>query len=92
MFIFEKAQFASCHASTIAETKVGLVAAWFGGTAESRPDVGIWLSRRDGEAWSAPVEFANGVQRDGQERAIRADLAPIVLREEGAQRSAPGAL
>ena len=34
---------------------------WFGGTAEGRPDVGIWLSRYDGRQWSAPVEVANGV-------------------------------
>lgn len=59
-FIFEKAPFASCHASTIAETPNGLVAAWFGGSAEGRPDVGIWLSRFDGRAWSAPVEVAAG--------------------------------
>jgi hypothetical protein len=51
-FIFEKAAFAQCHASTIAEASGGLVAAWFGGTSEGRPDVGIWLSRHDGRAWS----------------------------------------
>jgi predicted neuraminidase len=51
-----------CHASTIVETPAGLVAAWFGGTAERNPDVGIWLSRHDGKAWSRPAEVANGVQ------------------------------
>ena len=61
-FIYETAPFPSCHASTIVETKDGLVAAWFGGTAEKNPDVGIWLARHDGKAWSAPVEVANGVQ------------------------------
>jgi predicted neuraminidase len=61
-FIYETAPFPSCHASTIVETPSGLVAAWFGGTAERNPDVGIWVSRyRDGR-WSAPVEVANGVQ------------------------------
>lgn len=58
--IFYKAPFAQCHASTIVETEKGLVAAWFGGTAEGSPDVGIWLSRHDGSAWSAPAEVAAG--------------------------------
>ncbi|MBM4040128.1 MAG: sialidase [Planctomycetes bacterium] len=68
-FIYEKAPFAQCHASTIAESggrplpaTGALVAAWFGGTAEGKPDVGIWLSRHDGKAWSPPVEVANGVE------------------------------
>ena len=53
--IFIQAPFAQCHASTIVETGSGLVAAWFGGTGEGRPDVGIWLSRKQGKRWSAPV-------------------------------------
>ncbi len=61
-FIYETASFPQCHASTIAESGGGLVAAWFGGTAEGRPDVGIWVSRHDGQAWSPPVEVANGVE------------------------------
>ena len=64
-FVFEHAPFPSAHASTIVETKEGLVAAWFGGTRERNPDVGIWVSYHDGKAWSAPVEVANGVQPDG---------------------------
>jgi predicted neuraminidase len=44
-FIYETAPFPSAHASTIVETNDGLVAAWFGGTAEKNPDVGIWVSR-----------------------------------------------
>lgn len=51
-----------CHASTIVETKAGLVAAWFGGTHEKNKDVGIWLSRHNGKKWSKPAEVANGVQ------------------------------
>jgi predicted neuraminidase len=64
-FVFDRAPFRSAHASTIVETRDGLVAAWFGGTAEGRPDVGIWLARRGGDGWSAPVEVANGAQPDG---------------------------
>ena len=62
-FIYETAPFPSCHASTIVELPGGgLVTAWFGGTGEKHPDVGIWVSRRDGGAWTAPVEVANGMQ------------------------------
>ena len=64
-FIYETAPFPSAHASTIVETRDGLVAAWFGGTAERNPDVGIWVSRHIGKSWSTPVEVANGVQPDG---------------------------
>jgi len=64
-FIYETASFPSCHASTIAEGQRGLVAAWFGGTREGNPDVGIWVSRHRDGRWSAPVEVADGVQADG---------------------------
>ncbi len=62
-FIYETAPFPSCHASTLVETTGGgLVAAWFGGTAEKNPDVGIWFSRLEQGKWTAPVEVANGIQ------------------------------
>ena len=52
----------SCHASTLVETADGvLMAAWFAGTAERNDDVGIWVSRFEGGAWTRPVEVANGV-------------------------------
>jgi predicted neuraminidase len=60
-FIYETAPFPSCHASTIVETKSGLVAAWFGGTHERHPDVGIWVSRHVNGVWTPPAEVANGV-------------------------------
>lgn len=53
-----------CHASTIAQTSAGLVAAWFGGKHENNPDVGIWLSRQKDGKWTKPVEVTNGVQSD----------------------------
>jgi predicted neuraminidase len=65
-FIYEKAPYPSCHASTIVETdRKEMVAAWFGGTAEKNPDVGIWVSRHEKGAWTPSVEVANGVQPNG---------------------------
>jgi predicted neuraminidase len=64
-FIAERSPTPSVHASTVVEARDGLVAAWFGGTDEGRPDVGIWMSRRGEGGWEAPVEVANGVQPDG---------------------------
>jgi predicted neuraminidase len=61
-FIYETAPFPECHASTIEESKAGLVAAWFGGTKEKHPDVGIWVSRFVSGQWTTPVEVANGVE------------------------------
>ena len=61
-FIFDTAPFAQCHASTIAETDEGLVAAWFGGTEESEPDVSIWLSRQVQDGWSAVEKVATGAE------------------------------
>ena len=55
-FIYQTAPYPSCHASTIAETKSGLVAAWFGGTRERDPDVCIYVSRNVGGHWTVPVE------------------------------------
>ena len=64
-FVYERAPFPSAHASTIVETREGLVAAWFGGTQEGNPDVGIWVSRREGDRWSPPLAAADGRQPDG---------------------------
>src|SRR5262245_21823821 len=61
-FIYENAPFPQCHASTIAESKGGLVATWFGGTREKHPDVGIWVSRFEEGKWTTPIEVANGVE------------------------------
>lgn len=63
-FIFTEAPYPSCHASTIVETPGGLVAAWFGGTAERNPDVGIWVSHFENGKWTPSVEVVNGVQNE----------------------------
>lgn len=65
-WIFIDAPFAQCHASTIVSSTNGLVAAWFAGTAEKNPDVGIWLSRRVNEKWTPPREVANGIEASGK--------------------------
>ena len=63
-FIFEKASFPSCHASTVVETDAGILSAWFGGTAEGRPDVCIYTSENKGGKWSSPELVADGIIND----------------------------
>lgn len=68
-FINEKAPYPECHASTIVELAPGqLAAAWFGGTKERNPDVGIWFTRHENGRWQPAVEVANGEQADGAKR------------------------
>lgn len=62
-FIYDRGPYPSCHASTLVETSDGaLLAAWFGGSFESRPDVCIYLSRYEDGRWTPGVEVANGVE------------------------------
>ena len=68
-FIFTRAPHAMSHASTIAASGPRLVAAWFGGSLESRPDVGIHVALNDGHGWSTAVEVADGRQADGRRHA-----------------------
>jgi len=53
-----------CHASSIVETPKGLVVAFFAGTHERNPDVGIRISRYIDGKWTRPIEVANGIQND----------------------------
>ena len=55
IYSFSDAPTTQCHASTLAELADGtLCAAWFGGTHEKNPDVGIWFSRRQNVIWEKP--------------------------------------
>ncbi|MCA1964251.1 MAG: exo-alpha-sialidase [Prosthecobacter sp.] len=64
-FIYNSGPYPQIHATTIAETPTGLVAAWFGGTHEKHPDVCIWVSRLMNGMWTESAETANGIQTDG---------------------------
>ena len=76
--IYSQAPYPQCHASTLVETKSGLVAAWFGGTKEGNPDVGIWASRfRDGK-WTPVVEVANAARYG----VVRVEDAKVIAFEE----------
>ena len=57
-----------CHASTIAHTSNGLVAAWFAGAHEKNSDVGIWFSRHEDGKWCAPWELVDG--SEGEEKEL----------------------
>src|SRR5437867_2887979 len=88
-FIFETAPFPSSHASTIVETKAGLLAAWFGGPHERHPQVVIWTARHDSHNWSKPVQVADGIQEDGKTRypcwnpvLFQPQTGPLLLRSE----------
>lgn len=63
--IVQHPPFASCHASTIAETAKGnLIAAWFAGSYEGCSDVKIWTSVYHKGKWSIPVVTASGHLND----------------------------
>jgi len=63
-FIYTEAPFPQAHASTIAETPEGVIAAWFGGTREGNKDVCIWTSRLVNNKWTAPEKIAEGIIND----------------------------
>ncbi len=51
--------FQQCHASTIVHLRNNrFLVAWFAGTAEGHPDVGIWAADRFQCRWSAPRRIA----------------------------------
>ena len=53
----------ACHASTVLPLPDGRVlTAWFGGSHESNPDVGIWLAEKDGARFAAPRPVAASLE------------------------------
>lgn len=48
------------HASSLVETKQGLLAAWVAGSKERALDVSLHTSRLENGRWSAPFELADG--------------------------------
>ncbi len=63
--IFKNPPFAQCHASTIVEISPGkLMAAWFAGTYERHPDVGIYGATQENNTWSKPTLLAEGIIND----------------------------
>jgi len=58
--VFAEAPFAACHASTLAETGAGLVAAWFGGRHEGHPGTAIWAAVRGEAGWSPTRKLVDG--------------------------------
>ena len=51
--------FEQCHASSVVEASDGtVVAAWFAGTKEKHPDVGIWMATKKRLHWSEPYRIA----------------------------------
>lgn len=64
-FIYEKAPFPECHASSIVELGNGkMMATWFGGTEEKNPDVTIWLSVFENGKWGEISQIADGIQNE----------------------------
>ena len=89
-FIYNSADvnFPSCHASTIVETPDGLLTAWFGGTHEKNPDVGIWVARKlNGGDWKfipptdLPADFAKIPESS--------DISDVRYSVAGTQEGAP---
>ena len=84
--VFKGPPFKQCHASTIAESKNGLVVAWFAGTREKNPDVGIWVSRKVAGRWTPPVEVDKGIVKIGNQSEIDyATWNPVLFQRPGGE-------
>lgn len=64
-FMYESADFPSCHAATLIETDDGILASYFGGTHERHRDVCIYTSRLSKGTWGPPTLVAEGTEPSG---------------------------
>lgn len=63
--VFNNPPFTQCHASTMVEVSPGkILLSCFGGSAEGKKDVDIWLSTIDQHGISQPRDVANGIVSD----------------------------
>jgi predicted neuraminidase len=63
--VFNNPPFKQCHASTMVEVAPGtILLACFGGSAEGKKDVDIWMSSIDQQGISKPDDVANGIISD----------------------------
>lgn len=68
-FVADSMPTPQCHASSLIELDGTPAVAWFGGSYEGSPDVGIWFSRREAEGWSVPARIADGIMPGDTARA-----------------------
>ncbi|MDX8340483.1 sialidase family protein [Draconibacterium sp. IB214405] len=59
-YISDTLQYAQCHASTIIETKNGLLLSFFGGQYERHPQVSIYTAAFENGQWQKPQKVADG--------------------------------
>ncbi|WP_297101226.1 exo-alpha-sialidase [uncultured Draconibacterium sp.] len=59
-YISDTLQYAQCHASTIIETKDGLLLSFFGGPYERHPEVSIYTAAFENGQWQKPQKVADG--------------------------------
>lgn len=63
--VFNNPPFKQCHASTMVEVSPGkILLSCFGGSAEGKKDVDIWLTTMDEKGNSTPITIADGIVND----------------------------